>query len=274
MSSQFKTIFGALAISLGHLRAANDKYLFDDQKAQIDEAIVQMRDTEASFEAQVNDMVAKAVAEQLATQGSEGAAALQTSIDGLSARLDTVEAELSDISDGITDLGASADSATADATASDAALTPPDTTTPPDDSTTPPPSDTSAPPVDSSTPPDDTSAPSTTPADSATDPDATITTGQEGDESAPATGPEPTVTIDPTDDKVVSQTPVGETGEQIVDADTVQEAVDSSANTPLSGLAEDAPPAPGTVPADSATEVDVQPTLGSAPANPDADTIP
>jgi hypothetical protein len=225
--TQYKTLLGAIAVSLSHLLSAAEKNLHDDQQAAVTDAIVKLRDAEtqmqADIQAMVNDEVDKSIADRIKTLGADNAA----QIDGLSARIDANDAALKDIQDGLTDLQASIDAQGGATPASSPAVDP-------------------TKPVDPSTPVD--GSPSTAAGISAgngtdvagsnldssgratdnanvpvagaplnpAEANAAAAVSQEGDISAPDSAPPTTITVDPDEQPIVSETPIVGTGEQPV----------------------------------------------------------
>jgi hypothetical protein len=94
--SKVSTLFASIAVALGHLRSTTDNKLFDDQKREIDEAVVALRDAEGHIGEMIREDVAEAVDAELAAKLGPLTDALQAKLDALSARIDTTDADFAD----------------------------------------------------------------------------------------------------------------------------------------------------------------------------------
>lgn len=102
-----KNLFGEIATSLSHLRSALENQLMSDQKAQLDAAVVKLRDTEANFEAEMTATVAAKVKEAIDAGLETFSASVSARFDDMGARVTATEAfgtRIDDLETGIANI--------------------------------------------------------------------------------------------------------------------------------------------------------------------------
>jgi hypothetical protein len=109
----FKALFASLAVALSHLKASAENTLFDDQKAKIQEAIDNLKTVEDGLDTFVAEQVKTAIADALPGMLAELKTELQTTLDGLSARIDTLGARADGVDVQLNDIGSAVKSVTA-----------------------------------------------------------------------------------------------------------------------------------------------------------------